>query len=149
MLRSISGSGRYGLRKLDAKNFELVRSHNLIALRCCMALDVMASLGRSGILEQPAMRPNEISMLLLDEYVSLLTKPGVTHTIGTQWPFGALARKQTSLLAINISLDDFPTRCPHAVVPWYQATTGEVVHARHAPSKGTAQFFRTKLEAAS
>ena len=36
---------------------------------------------RLAILEQPALRDNEISMLNLDEYSSIMSNPGVEHTI--------------------------------------------------------------------
>ena len=81
VLRGISGADCYGLASLPNELKELVRLHNLLAIRASKAFAVMAALGRIAAIEQPAQRPREVSMLNLDEYSRILCMPGVEHTI--------------------------------------------------------------------
>jgi hypothetical protein len=147
VLRGVEGPGRYGLRNLTVKQSERLRNDNLLALRSCMAVDAMARLNSIGILEQPALRKGEVSMLLLDEFVALLRRPNVKHWIGAQCPFGANAAKLTSFISTGVSLDEFVASCQHVLRAWFPAGGGPRIYARHPPSRGTTRYFSTEEEA--
>ena len=75
------------------------------------------------IFEAPACHGNQVSVLHLDEYVLLLSKPGAKHKKGVQWPFEALSSKPTSWVYFMVDLEDMPSVCPHPMRKWYCAST--------------------------
>ena len=89
-MRGTAGKSRYGLYDLTATPKEYVRLHNLLAVRSALALTAMHSVGGVFVYEPPARPANNVSMLLLDEYLDLLRIPGVKHLIGLQCPFGSM-----------------------------------------------------------
>ena len=119
-MRSVTGPERYGLNSNSPADKEYVRLHNLFARRCAYAFEVMVTLHRLAVLEQPALRDNEISMLNLDEFIKNLAIPGVIHTVRPQCPFGATAFKGTSWVTFNISFEDMNTQCGHLLKNWYR-----------------------------
>ena len=77
VLRGVTGKERYGLPGLTPERGELVRKHNLLALRGIKAFQCMIDCGGVAVFEQPALRQGEVSMLRLDEFDQLLRTPGV------------------------------------------------------------------------
>lgn len=146
-IRGIEGAAHYGLKNVTPKQAEQLRAHNLIALRACMAIQCMAEQGRVGVLEQPAIRDGEVSMLRLVEVVTLLKRTNVTHRISTQCPFGAAARKLTSWITTGVSFQELAASCTHANKDWYQWGTGQCYTAPHPPSRGTTLYVSTGAEA--
>ena len=102
---------------------------------------------RVAILEQPAWRKDEISMLNLDEYVLLLSKPGVVHTTRPQCPFGAKPFKSTSFITYGVSVSDMGTQCSHSIKKWYRQGDASRIYARHPPSRGRHRYYLTTEEA--
>ena len=88
-LRAVLGPERYGLNSNNIKQKETVRVHTLVALRVAQALDLLTELRIPRIYETPAIHAGQVSMAHLDEYVALMKRTGVKHTIGLQCPSGA------------------------------------------------------------
>jgi hypothetical protein len=141
-LRGVDGRSRYGLPHLDPKQKEAVRTSNIISVRVASALQLIAQQGGLFIYETPAVRKGEVSMLRLDEFVALLSLPGVVHTIGIQCTFGGKSAKATSWVTCNVQFQDMPSVCPHPMVRWYSDTNGVVVMSRHCPTHGMETFSR-------
>ena len=155
-VRSVEGPERYGLNSNSPADKEYVRLHNLFASRCAFAFNTMIKQRRIAILEQPALRvasadnprsANEISMLNLDEFLDIISQPGVEHTIRPQCPFGAMAYKATSYLTFGISLEDMGTQCTHSIKYWYRQGDADRINARHPPSRGRYKYYLTIAEA--
>ena len=135
-VRSVEGPERYGLNANSPADKEYVRLHNLFAKRSAFAFKTMIKQRRIAILEQPAPRDNEISMLNLDEFLDIISQPGVEHTVRPQCPFGATAFKATSYLTFGVSLKDMGTQCTHSIKFWYRQGDADRINARHPPSRG-------------
>ena len=86
-------------------------------------------------------------MLNLDEYVNIMAKPGVTHTIRPQCPFGASAFKSTSFLTFGVSLEDMSLDCCHSSKSWFRQGDASRINARHPPSRGRHFYYLTAEEA--
>ena len=80
-------------------------------------------------------------MLHLDEYVDLLTLPGVHHTVGVQCAFEAESSKPTSWVYFKANLDDMPAKCKHGKRIWFSANDGSAVSKRHKPTTGTTEYL--------
>ena len=148
-LRGTEGSERYGLIGLRPKDSDEVRKHNLLAIRTANIIACLNALGCPTIVEQPAMRRGEVSMLKLDEFECLLHGPGIQHTIGPQCQFGASASKQTSWITHLINFSDMSPVCKHQRRTWYCEGTGAAVDAPHPPARGKLRHYRTFDEAVS
>ena len=144
-LRGTAGAERYGLRNIGKQNADLVRSHNLLALRTAAATQTMMDLDRPAIIEQPAIRDGEVSMYLLDEFIKL-TKH-MQHTKSVQCAFGASAVKLTSWMTHGVNLDDMTAACAHEPRVWHEEGTGKTITAPHPPARGRRRFFATLDEA--
>ena len=99
----------------------------------------MQQLGLPFIIEQPAVRNNEVSMFKLDEYVKLMELPQANHTISPQCAYGAAAAKLTSYIYFIVDLSDMPTRCLHPLRTWY-ARDGTSMQSKHPPAHGIVTF---------
>ncbi len=108
ILRSATGPHRYGLAKISIKQKEMVRMHNLIAVRCATALTMVSLAGGVFVYETPALEEGEVSMLRLDEYGSLMALPDVRHMVGIQCSFSSLSSKPTSWVTRGVTFDDMP-----------------------------------------
>ena len=108
---------------------------------------IMIEQKRIAMLEQPAWRKDEISMLNLDEFVLLLAQPGVNHSIRPQCPFGAKAFKSTSFITYGVSVEDMSTECCHTIKYWYRQGDASRIFARHPPSRGRHRYYLTEAEA--
>lgn len=139
-LRGLTGKERYGLPRLTVQQSELVRAHNLLAVRTAAAASVFLAQGKPFLIEQPALRVGEVSMFNLDEFVQLMKNPSVLHFVAPQCSFGASAKKMTSWVTAGLNLDDMPPNCTHTTRTWY-AKDGSTVRAKHPPSRGTKRFF--------
>lgn len=146
-LRGTVGTDRYGLRGLKPQQTEVVRMHNLLAVRTAWAMSAMIRLKRIGIVEQPAVRNGEISMFHLDEFVDVMAV--AQHTVAVQCPFGAAAPKKTSWLTAGIDFSDLVRDCPHEPKAWFEEGTGRQLLQPHPPARGRRRFFRTMEEACS
>ncbi len=143
-LRGLVGASRYGLSGLSVSNKELVRLHNLIAVRVAQVLEFVTVQGRPWIFETPALKDGEVSVLRLDEFQRLLEATGVEHNIGVQCTFGALSPKPTSWVSYGVDLHDMPTECPHGKRTWFNDRTGVAVSSRHRPTAGRDTFSDTQ-----
>lgn len=146
-LRGVAGRDRYGLVDLTNKRAEQVRSANLLAIRGIKGFQAVIACGGSALLEQPALIEGEVSMLPLDEAVDLLSQADVRHTVFAQCPFGAHSQKLPSAVTCRLSFGDASTSCTHAHRAWYKEVTGEVVTARHAPTRGVVRYYKSEVEA--
>ena len=147
VLRGVDGPCRYGLAHLTPKQKEVVRVSNLLAVRTAQAFGIMLKFGRIRIVEQPAMRDREVSMLRLDEFARLMEDVRVTHTISTQCQFGAPSKKLTSWVPIGVEFTGLSAVCEHKPRKWYEATTATEVTAAHPPSRGRKQYYETREDA--
>jgi hypothetical protein len=141
LLRGPSGRERYGLPNLSASQKEWVREHNLLAVRAADLATLLIAQGLPVVLEQPALREGEVSMLNLDEFIAMRELPAVMHVIAPQCPSGANAAKLTSWATHLVSFSDMPTECKHLPRKWFAAGTGLETVGKHAPSTGTALYF--------
>ena len=148
-LRGAEGIERYGLRGLRPKDLDEVRKHNLLAVRTANIIACLNALGCPTIVEQPAMRHGEVSMLKLDEFKCLLQGQGIQHTIGPQCQFGASASKRTSWITHLINFSDMSPDCKHPRRTWYCEGTGAAVDGPHPPARGKLRHFKSIDEAVS
>ena len=80
----------------------------------------------------------------LDEYLLLLSKPGVKHIKGVQCPFGAHSSKLTSWVHFMVNFGDMPVACPHPTRNWFSDSINHrSTLARHAPTTGTCTYSLT------
>ena len=107
-LRSVSGTGRYGLNDNNTKQKKTVQIHTWVAIRVAQALGLLMDLRIPWMFETPAIHAGQVSMGHLVEYAALLQKAGVMHTIGLQCPLGAPSAKPTSWIHFMVQLDDMP-----------------------------------------
>ena len=112
-LRSVSGPDRYGFKHNSPADKIRVTLHNLISRRVAKILDMLTDRLIPWIFEAPACHENQVSVLHFDEYVLLLSRPGVKHNKGVQCPFGALSPKPTSWVYFMVDLEEMPSNCPH------------------------------------
>ena len=144
-LRGSEGTDRYGFCNLPKHHAEQVRKHNLLAIRTAKATQAMINLERIAVVEQPAVREGEVSMLLLDEFVQL--RKHMEHTKSVQCAFGADATKLTSWLTYGVKFTDMTAACQHAPRDWYEEGTGTKITKPHPPARGRRRFFSTISEA--
>lgn len=142
VLRDPSGPGRYGRSDLSASQKQMVRLHNLLALRACYALKAMVKQGKPFVYENPQHNLGEVSMLTLDEYVDLMADPSVSHCVGVQCPFGGAAAKRTSWVTSLVNFADMPAKCSHSLTSWYSSVDNTRIVARHAPTRGKIRYLR-------
>ena len=103
------------------------------------------SMGKSGVYwswsEKDGSFENQVSVLHLDEYLLLLSKPGVKHIKGVQCPFGAHSAKLTSWVHFMVNFGDMPVTCSHPLRKWF---SDNINHrnalARHAPTTGACTY---------
>ena len=135
-LRTATGPERYGIKTNNIEQAEKVRIHTLMAVRVAQALDLLTELRIPWLYETPAIHAGQVSMAHLDEYVALLKKDGVQHTIGLQCPFGGPSPKPTSWIFYRMELDGMPTKCEHVKRTWHNNRTGAITFSRHMPTAG-------------
>ena len=135
-LRTASGPERYGIKTNNIEQAEKVRIHTLMAVRVAQALDLLTEWRVPWLYETPAIYAGQVSMAHLDEYVALLKKEGVQHTIGLQCPFGGPSSKPTSWIFYRMELDGMPTKGEHVKRTWHNNRTGTITFSRHMPTAG-------------
>ena len=146
-VRSVEGPERYGLDSNSPADKEYVRKHNLFAMHCLFGFNIMVKMNRVAVLEQPGWRKDEISMLNLNEFVLLLSLPGVLHSIRPQCPFGGKNFKATSFITFNVSVEDMSQLCCHSMKHWFRQGDGLRINARHPPSRGRHRYYLSVAEA--
>ena len=142
-LRSADGPGRYGMKGLTVEESRKVKEGTLLARRAHDAAVVADDSDRPWVLEQPHWRHGKTSMFTLDEFQTLLERPGVNRFTLAQCRFGADAEKLTDLVS-NRDLSDMQLRCNHESVWWRIPWSGEWIWGPHAPLKGRQRAIRAE-----
>ena len=114
----MKGNGRYGKHGLKPKQKERVRRENIVASKVAEILELFTALWLPWIFEAPEASENQVSILNLDEFVTLASRPGVKRVSGVQCPFEGLSSKPTAWLHFNIDLADMPKKCSHELTTW-------------------------------
>lgn len=137
-LRSAEGPGRYGLKGLRPAEKEKVRVGNVLALSARKTADVSHDMHKPWDLEQPHHdeESGKTSMLTLDEFVELKSKPGVCKYTFDQCMFGAVWEKSADLLSNLVGLDRFNVKCNHPKHPWTIPWSGRMFWSAHPLLKG-------------
>ena len=89
--------------------------HTLAALRIIQANTLMVRTGAATVLIQPAMMPNELSILCLPEVTELLSNPGVQHTLAALCSFGCPSTRLTSFVTHGVDYSQLPSGCTHTL----------------------------------
>ena len=137
-LRGPTGDDRYGLKNLDPKDAEKVKTGTLLALRAHEASTLFHGQEKPFILEQPKWKRDDtsVSMFNLDEYQDLLSLPGVRTEELVQCEYGAETSKPTTLIVGHVDETGFKRICTHAARRWRRPSTGERHWGAHPPLKG-------------
>lgn len=146
-LRGPTGSERYGYTGLQKHAAETVRLHNLLAVRTAKVFKIMMSLDRPAVVEQPAVRDVEVSMLRLDEFESIWQHTHTTHDWGTMCIWSPCCHKYIMAHASGV-LRRHGRECTHPMRNRYEEGSVRLVHRAHPPAQGTKKVSDT-LEAAA
>ena len=99
-------------RGLDHKDFELIRTDNLLAERTAEACSLVYSLGGSYGVEQPFPWKGSVHMFVFASFKELVGQ-GARLTIFDQCRYGADVKKPTQILFNGLDLSSLDLNCNH------------------------------------
>ena len=134
-LRMAEGDGLFGRKDLTQSEFEDVKVGNILADRTAVCMDWFNSNHKPWIVEQPAPREGQPSMVNLPKFRSLRSSPGVNEHIFSQCKLGQKFRKDTIVLG-RVSFEKWPGTCDHPSKEWIIPWNGKKHWGPHPPLRG-------------